>query len=42
MRSALGSSSAYVEAAPTVVTSELLEVELAEAAFAIALKERWG
>jgi hypothetical protein len=30
-----------VEAAPTVVTSELLEVELAEAAFAIALKERW-
>jgi hypothetical protein len=31
-----------VEAAPTVVTSELLEVELAEAAFAIALKERWG
>ena len=31
-----------VEAAPTVATSELLEVELAEAAFAIALKERWG
>src|SRR6266545_8027108 len=31
-----------VEAAPTVVTSELLEVELAEAAFAIALKQRWG
>ena len=26
----------------TVVASELLEVELAEAAFAIALKERWG
>lgn len=25
-----------------VVTSELLQVELAEAAFAIALKERWG
>ena len=31
-----------VEAGPTVVTSELLDVELAEAAFAIALKERWG
>jgi predicted nucleic acid-binding protein len=26
----------------TVVTSELLRVELAETAFAIALKERWG
>lgn len=26
----------------TVVTSDLLEIELAEAAFAIALKERWG
>ena len=26
----------------SVVTSELLRVELAEAAFAIALKERWG
>jgi predicted nucleic acid-binding protein len=25
-----------------VVTSELLQIELAEAAFAIALKERWG
>jgi len=31
-----------VEAETTVVTSELLEVELAEAAFAITLKERWG
>lgn len=31
-----------VEAGTTVVASELLEVELAEAAFAIALKERWG
>lgn len=31
-----------VEADTTVVTSELLPVELAEAAFAIALKERWG
>lgn len=31
-----------VEAETTIVTSELLVVELAEAAFAIALKERWG
>jgi len=31
-----------VEAGTTVVTSELLEIELAEAAFAIALKQRWG
>jgi predicted nucleic acid-binding protein len=31
-----------VEASTTVVTSELLEIELAEAAFAIALKQRWG
>jgi predicted nucleic acid-binding protein len=31
-----------VDAGVAVVTSELLEVELAEAAFAIALKERWG
>jgi predicted nucleic acid-binding protein len=31
-----------VEASATVVTSELLEIELAEAAFAIALKQRWG
>lgn len=31
-----------IEADTTVVTSELLVVELAEAAFAIALKERWG
>lgn len=31
-----------VEAETTVVTSDLLDVELAEAAFAIALKERWG
>src|SRR6266508_3172010 len=31
-----------VEADTMVVTSELLEVELAEAAFAIALKQRWG
>ncbi len=31
-----------VQAGATVVTSELLEVELAEAAFAIALKQRWG
>jgi predicted nucleic acid-binding protein len=31
-----------VEAEVTLVTSELLEVELAEAAFGIALKERWG
>lgn len=30
------------ESGPTVVTSELLRVEVAEAAFAIALKERWG
>ncbi|MBV9001606.1 MAG: type II toxin-antitoxin system VapC family toxin [Solirubrobacterales bacterium] len=30
------------ESGVRVVTSELLEVELAEAAFAIALKERWG
>jgi predicted nucleic acid-binding protein len=31
-----------VEAEATLVTSELLEVELAEATFGIALKERWG
>ena len=31
-----------VEAGVAVVSSELLPVELAEAAFAIALKERWG
>jgi predicted nucleic acid-binding protein len=31
-----------VESGATVVTSELLEVELAEASFAIALKQRWG
>ncbi|MGH2952786.1 MAG: PIN domain-containing protein [Solirubrobacterales bacterium] len=31
-----------VESGPTVVTSDLLQVELAEASFAIALKERWG
>ena len=31
-----------VESGVRVVTSELLQVELAEAAFAIALKERWG
>jgi predicted nucleic acid-binding protein len=31
-----------VDAGTTVVTSDLLEIELAEAAFAIALKERWG
>lgn len=30
------------QAGTTVVTSDLLEVELAEAAFAIALKQRWG
>lgn len=30
------------ESGASVVTSELLRVELAEAAFAIALKERWG
>ena len=30
------------ESGVAVVTSELLEVELAEAAFAIALKQRWG
>jgi predicted nucleic acid-binding protein len=31
-----------VESEVTLVTSELLEVELAEATFGIALKERWG
>ena len=31
-----------VESGVRAVTSELLQVELAEAAFAIALKERWG
>jgi predicted nucleic acid-binding protein len=31
-----------VETGVSVVSSELLPVELAEAAFAIALKERWG
>jgi hypothetical protein len=31
-----------VDTGVRVVTSELLQVELAEAAFAIALKERWG
>lgn len=31
-----------VEPGPTVVTSELLPIELAEASFAITLKERWG
>lgn len=30
------------EAEATIVVSELLEVELAEAAFAVALKQRWG
>jgi len=30
------------ESGVTVVTSELLRVELAETAFAIAMKERWG
>src|SRR5271167_2278960 len=30
------------ESGVSVATSELLRVELAEAAFAIALKERWG
>jgi len=37
-----GFAERLVEAGTIVVTSELLEVELAEAAFAIALKERWG
>jgi|SRR5581483_3856514 len=31
-----------IENRAAVVTSELLEVELAEATFAIALKQRWG
>lgn len=31
-----------VEVDTTFVTSDLLEIELSEAAFAIALKERWG
>ncbi len=31
-----------IESGTTVVTSELLPVELAEASFGIALKERWG
>jgi predicted nucleic acid-binding protein len=31
-----------VEAGVTLVSSELLEIELAEAAFGIALAERWG
>lgn len=31
-----------VESDVTVVTSELLAIELAEASFGIALKERWG
>jgi predicted nucleic acid-binding protein len=31
-----------VEAEVTLVSSDLLEVELAEAAFGIALRERWG
>lgn len=31
-----------VASGPTVVTSDLLSVEMAEAVFAIALKERWG
>lgn len=34
--------SQLVEAETAVVSSELLEVELAEAAFAITLKQRWG
>jgi predicted nucleic acid-binding protein len=35
-------ASRIAESGIRVVTSELLQVELAEAAFAIALKERWG
>lgn len=31
-----------VEYSPRIVTSELLPIELAEASFAITLKERWG
>jgi predicted nucleic acid-binding protein len=41
-RACEGFAARILDAGVSVVTSELLDVELAEAAFAIALKARWG